>query len=309
MQNIKAVSIQYLPSAEELDNSKTLKVGKFLFPGFTHDYSVHGKQIYGGKFRYKTGLIPEDAPEDKRDEIIQAKADLEQYYGKGTLDADNEAFWKEQRIKINKKITHLNLSVPEEKLLYYIIKGGGVWEIAPSYEEATEGDLRKRFYLIEPEQFADLSAGENRGLDKAIAKLVELDEEHTFDDLFLVHKVLVTSDRGTTKQTPKSALYKDLSDFIHGKLVKTDKKKTAKQFIEAYTLLKKDKKKLFITAYVKDASYFNYLTVAEDNQFQNIETKTKYGASIDKAVSFLSNPANQTELENVQARVEQKWKQ
>lgn len=307
MNNIKTVSIQYLPYQEEVDTSKQLKAGKFLFPGFMHEYPVFGKEIYGGKFRYQTGLEPEFYSEDKAEEIIAAKEELEKYYGKGTLDPTNEPFWRGIKVNLNKKTTHLNLNKPEDKLTYYVIKGGGIFEISPSYEQAISGDIQKRWYLIEPGEYADLNAIDSRLIDKAIAGLVSLDDDKTFDDMFLVHKFLITSDRGTTKQTPKSAIYKDLSDFIHGKIVKTDKRKTPKQFIEAMSLLSKDKKRLYVGAYVKDGLYFNYITVAQDSGLQNIETKTKYGSTHDKAIAYLSSPANQDELENLKARVEKKW--
>jgi hypothetical protein len=252
--------------------------------------------LYGGKYKYVTGLevddLPKDSPKELIEEIAAAKEELEKYYGKGVLDSTNEEFWKTKKIVLNKKVTHLDFNI---------------YEIAPSYDEAVDADKKKRWYLIEPEQFANINASDSRQIDKAISKLVDIDEEKTFDDMFVIHKVLITSDRGTTKQTPKSALYKDLSDFIHGKIVKTDKRKTPKQFLDAAGALTKDKKKLFVTAYVKDALYFNYLTVAEDGNFQNTETRAKYGATIDKAVAFLANPANQTELENVKERVEKKW--
>lgn len=310
MNNFKQVNIQYLPTDEEIDSSKQLKAGKFLWPGFTHNYPVFARQLSGGKYRYQTGLSAKDAPEDKRAEIEQAVKDIEDYYGEGTLDPFNHSFWKDIQLVMNKKNVFLDIqNNMEHKLLYYVIKAGGIFEVAPSYEEAIASATQKRWYLIEPEEFAELSAVSDRTINKAIANLTILDEEKSFDDMFLIHKFLISAERGVTKQTPKSTLYKDLSEFIHGKLVKTEKRKTPKQFIDAFDLLKKDKKKLYVSAYVKDANYFNFLTVNEDNSFQNIQTKTKYGSTIDKAVEFLSNPANQTELENVKERVESKWKE
>ena len=238
MNNIRSVSIQYLPTAEEVDSSRQLKAGRFLWPGFTHSYPVFGKEVYRGKYKYVTGLETDSLPEDKKLEIEQAKEELEKYFGAGTLDSSNETFWKERRIVLNKKTTFLDLSNPEDKLNYYIIKGGGIYEISPSYEEASSGASQKRWYLIEPEHYADIDAKDDKSFNKAISKLVELEEDHSFDDMFLVHKMLVTSDRGVTKQTPKSAIYKDLSNFINGKIVKTDKRKTPKQFLEAVELLK-----------------------------------------------------------------------
>lgn len=307
MNNVKSVSIQYLPTADEVDSSKQLKAGRFLWPGFAHSYPVFAKEVYKGKYKYITGLDVDSVDEDKKAEIKSVVEELERYFGAGTLDPFNEAFWKDRKILLNKKTTFLNLTNPEDKLNYYIIKGGGIFEIAPSYESAIEGSTQKRWYLIEPEHYADISAIDDKVFNKAISKLVKLEEEGTLDDMLLVHKLLITSDRGITRQTPKSAIYKDLSGFINGKIIKTDKRKAPKNFVDTVELISKDKKKLYITAYVKDANYFNFLTVSEDGQLQNIETRTKYGTTLEKAVSFLSNPANQDELESIKSKVEKKW--
>lgn len=308
MDNIKSVSIQYLPHAEETDGSKQLTAGKFLFPGFTYEFVVKNNPLPGGKYRYTTGLEYEAVSDESKEEIKQAKEELERFYGKGVLEPTNEEFWKDIKLTLNKKATFLDITKnPQHKLFYYLIKGGGIPEIAPSYEQATSTDQTLRWYMIEPEEFADINAEGDKSYDRAIAELVDLDNNKSFDDMMLIHKVLITSDRGITRQTPKAALYKDLSDFIKGKIVKTDKRKTPKQFVDSIDTLKKDKKKVWVTAYVKDAIYFNYITVNQENQFQNTETKTKYGGSIDAVVSKLSNPAYQEELENVKLKVEKKW--
>lgn len=308
MNNVKSVNIQYLPNPEEIDSSKPLKAGKFLWPGFTHVYEVFAKQLSGGRYRYQTGLVPEEAPEEKREEIAQALAELEAYYGKGQLDPFNVSFWRDIKLKLDKKNMFLDIANnPEHKLLYYVIKGGGLQEVAASYDEAVDGATTKRWFMVEPEHLANINALDDRTINKALYSLTVLDEEKTFDDMFLVHKALVSTDRGTTKQTPRSALYKDLSDFIYGKISKTDKRKTPKQFVETFKLISEDKQKLFITAYVRDAVYFNFLTTTEDGQLQNIETKTRYGTTVQKAIQYLSNPANQDELDNIKERVEKKW--
>lgn len=308
MDNIKSVSIQYLPHLEEMDGSKTLTSGKFLFPGFTYEFCLVGTQLPGGKYRYKTGLNPDDYPEEKKEEIVTVKQELEKYYGTESLDPMNEEFWKTMKLVLNKKNTFLDLkNNPQDKLFYYIIKSGNMPEIAPSYEVATLGDRPYRWYLVEPEHFADINAEDDRTKNNAIYSLADLDNNKTFDDMMLVHKVLITADRGVTKQTPKSALYKDLSDFIHGKIVKTNKRLTGKQFIEAADLIKTDKKKLYVTAYVKDAIYFNYIIVNAEGQFLNSETKAKYGTTMDQVIGKLSNPAYQEELDNIKLKIEKKW--
>jgi hypothetical protein len=308
MENIKSISIQYLPNIEESDTSRQLVAGKFLFPGFTYEYRVAAKQVHGGKWRYITGLEVDEVPESRKEEVVEARKELEKYYGEGSLEPTNENFWKEVKLTLNKKTTFLDMQTnPEHRLFYYIIKGGGIPEVAGSYAEATGSSKLAQWFLIEPEEFSDINSVDDRLIDRATARLVDLDTDKTFDDLMLIHKNLITSERGVTRQTPRSAIYKDLSNFIKGKIVKTDKRRTPAQFLEAIDLITKDKKKLYITAYVRDAIYFNYITVNTEGQFVNNETKTKYGSTVDATVIKLSNPAFQDELDNVKLKIEKKW--
>ncbi len=304
---VGTISIQYLPYPEEQDKSKDLQAGKFLFPGFVRRFEPAHKTIPGRGLRYFTGLEPEDYPEDEREEIAKVKVELEDYFGKDTLDPFNAEFWKERVLEITRKTTFLDLTNPEHQLLYHGIRGGMYKEVAPNHEQAINRAEQKRWYLVDANEFAELSTEDERKKNKAIARLEVLEEEKPFDDMFIIHKILVTSDRGTTKRTPKALFYKDLNDFIEGKLAKTNKKATASQFLEAVEILNTNKKKLFVTAYVKEGTYFNFLTVSDDNQIKNSQTGTKLGATLDKAVAFLMNPANQSELDNIKERVEAKW--
>lgn len=302
----RTISIQYLPYAAEQEG-KQLQAGLFLFPGFVRKLSPATRPAGTGKVKYITGLDPDNYPDSEREEVVKAKEELEEFYGKEEMSPLNQAFWEERDLTITKKTTFLNMGNPQDKLTYYMIRGGSFKEIAPNYEVATSGATPYRWYLIDATEFADLGAIDDRKINKAIAALETLDEDKKLEDIFLVHKVLVSSDRGVTLRSPRSMIYKDLSDFIHGKIVKTNKKITPKQFLDSVELLKKDKKAVYINAYVKDGSYFNFLTTSEDNQIKNVQTGTKYGATIERAIKFLSNPANQSELENIKERVEAKW--
>lgn len=306
------ISIQYLPFPDEADPNATMKAGEFLFPGFYRLFEVPCKAIGqnpDGTFRvrYETGLEPDEVEPERRDEVIQAKEELEKYYGKGALDPLNESFWRNVKIEIKKKTTYLNMNNPEDKLTYFLIRGGAYKEIATSFEQAIENATPKRWYIINASDYADMDSGDDRKINKAIAALEALEEQKGFDDMFLVHKLLISLDRGVTKKTPKSSIYKDLSKFIHGTIVKTNKKQTAKQFLDAVELVKKDKKRAYVTAYFREANYYNFLTISEDNNFRNLQTGTKYGTTVEAAVSYLSNINNQTELDNIKERIEEKW--
>lgn len=305
----RSISIQYLPLIDEADTSKPLQAGLFLFPKFMRILEPTSRPAGGGKIRFTTGLDPEDYPESEKEEVIKAKAELEDYFGKDEMSPLNSEFWMDKTLTIDKKTTFLNMDKPQDRLTFYMIKGGSFKEIAPNYEAATDGAIPYRWYLIDAKEYADIGVADDRKINKAIAALEVIDEDKRLEDLFLMHKVLVSSDRGTTLRSPRSMMYKDLSDFIHGKIVKTNKKITPKQFLDAAELLKKDKKALHIAAYLKEGNYYNFLTVSEDNQIKNIQTGTKYGGSLDRAAKFLASPANQSELENLKDQVEKKWNQ
>ena len=305
----RSISIQYLPFQEENDPTKQLQAGLFLFPGFERRLEPATRPSSGGKVRFITGLDPNDYPESEREEVVQVKKELEDYFGADHMDPTNIQFWTDKSLVINKKTTFLNMNKPEDKLTFYMIKGGAFKEIAPSYEKATDSAVPLRWYLIDAKEYAEVGVADDRKINKAIAALEAIDEDKRLEDIFIIHKVLVSSDRGITLRTPRGMMYKDLSDFIHGKIVKTNKKLTPKQFLDAVELLKKDKKALYISAYLKEGNYFNFLTTADDNQIKNIQTGTKYGGSLDRAARFLASPANQSELENLKEQVEKKWNQ
>lgn len=303
----RTISIQYLPYPDEAEG-KQLQAGLFLFPGFIRQLDPSTRSpINSDKTVYVTGLEPQDVDDERREEVAAARKEMAAVFGEDQILPTNVQFWRDRSLTIDKKTTFLNLGEASDKLTYYMIKGGSYKEIAPNYEAAIAGSVPYRWYLVDATEFAELSVTDDRKINKAIAALEIIDEEKRFEDLFLVHKVLITPDRGITMKSPRSLLYKDLSDFIHGKIVKTNKKMTPKQFLDVADQLKKDKKPLYVLAYLRDGSYFNYLGTAEDNQIKNISTQTRYGATMEKATKFLMNPANQTELENLKTSVEKKW--
>lgn len=300
------ISIQYNPYPEEIDKNKVMEAGKFLFPNFKREYPVVCIER-GGKDVYLTGLNPSKYPEDQRNEIVQAKEELEKHFGEGILEENNHNFWKDKKLEIERKTTFLNMTNPEDRLTYYIIKGGGYPTVASNYDDCVGGATPKRWYLIDSAEYAELGAEDDRKINRAISMLQTMEESKGYEDMLMVHKMLISLDRGITRSSPKAMLYKDLSDFIHGRTVRTAKRQTPGQFIDAAELLKKDRKKASITAIVKEANYQHFLGTTEDNQLKNLQTGTKYGSTLEKAIAYLYNPANQSELDNLRERVEEKW--
>lgn len=310
--DVKAVSIEYLPTEREQDKTRPLEVGQGLLDNIRITEELTSIDFYGTK-RYKTGLDAEIVKSDpsldatakdiKVKQIEETVKRLEKYFGQGKLDATNSSFWSEVKLRIDKKTVNLDLTDPRKEVLYHCIKAGGFSTVAPSYEEALGS--QKKFYLIEPVEFIENRVSPRKLLNEAVETLQKLDKSKTFDDLFYITKYLVPVERGYTKKTPKNLMYEDLDKWIKGELEPSRSKSTlARLFLEA-TKLPKDY--LVVYNIVKDALYYGMLYTNNAGEFKNNETGGIYGNSIDAAVKHLLSPGYVHELDNIKDRVVQKW--
>lgn len=310
--DVKAITIEYLPTDDEKDKSKPLTIGQGLLDNFHRSELLGYKTLYGVK-RYLTGLddvIVEHDPslsdQDKKERISKIKGTvekLERFFGKGNLDATNEKLWGEVKLVIDRKTTNLDLTDPKNEILFHCIKAGGFTEVAPSIEEAIE--KRKKFYLIEPLEFVENRVAPRKIIGKAIATLVDIYEKKGFDDIFFLAKYLLPVDKAYVKKTPKSLMYEDLDKFINGELIRKSKMECARMFLDA---VKKPKSHIIVYCLVKDAfEYFNFIYTNTSGELKNNETGGLYGTTIERAVDHLLTPAFEHELENIKYRVEKKW--
>jgi hypothetical protein len=308
---IKAVTIEYLPSEEEMDMTKPLMVGKGLHSNFRITEVLGSRQFFGTD-RYLTGLDPEVVKYDpnltdeekkaKIEEIQEIVARLENVFGPGKLDAKNKEMWSKVVLTIMRKSTPFNLTDPKQEIIYHCIKAGGFTQVATTIEEAMEKNLR--FYLIEPTEFIENRVAPKKLINKAIAELENLESNKSTNDIFFLAKYLLPAEKAYTKRTPKALLYEDLDGFIDGKVVKKSKSQCAKLFLDA---LKKSKEDLKTYVYLKDAVYFNFVYANTAGELTNVYTKGMYGTTLERAVEHLKNPAYQHELEDLMDRVTQKW--
>ena len=309
---IKAVTIEYLPSEQELDKTKPLVVGQGMADNVRISEDLTSIDFFGTK-RYKTGLDPEivrydHSLDEKTKEIrikqIQDTVDrLEKVVGKGNLDATNEKFWKEVRLVIDRKSTGLDLTNFRNEIIFHCIKAGGFSTVAPSLEEALEQN--KKFYLIEPIEFVENRVSSRKVFNDAISELQRIDRSKSFDDIFYLAKYLMPAERGYTKKTPKSLLYEDLDMFIKGEINKSrSKSESVRQFMDAVKL---PKDYLVVYNIVKDGVYFGMIYTNAAGELKNNETGGIYGNSLDSAAKHLLSPGYTHELDNIKDRVTQKW--
>lgn len=307
---VTAVTIEYLPTEEEMDLTKPLMVGRGLQSNFRITEQLGSKEFFGVK-RYLTGLDPEvviynpdlseKEKEDKIKEIAEITTRLERVFGPGKLDARNNDMWSKVLLTITRKSTGLNLTDPKQELVYHCIKGGGFTHVATTLEEAQEKNLR--FYLIEPVEFIENRVAPKKTINRAIAALEDLEKTKSGNDILFIAKYLMPVEKAYTKRTPKALLYEDLDKFIDGQVIKKSKSYCAGLFLEA---LKKSKEDLKIYVYLKDAVYYTFVYANTAGELVNVYTKGVYGTTIERAVEHLKNPAYQHELQSVVDAVSKK---
>jgi hypothetical protein len=275
-----------------------------------------GYRKVGNKKVYFTGLNVEadsiknieddDVREQKISEIKSVLKGLEDSFGKGTLDATNEDFWREHFIEIRRPVIELDLTNENDLLLYYGILGGGYSEVASSFEAAkkTNRPFPYKFYLHQDNEVADSKVEITKLRNKAGAALEELDSSDP-EKMFKVAKMLLPIEKGLNRRTPKSQIYEDLNDFIHGAYSKNEIKISPKKFL---AMLDRDRADLNLQAIVKEALYQNFIVKNPDQVFWNPQTQVTYGRNENEIIGFLSNPIHADELLQINNRVDRVWK-
>ena len=302
----KVAEIRYLPTQEELNNQSPV-AGKALINGHNISFPIGGKERgtdTEGKPRYQYMLGLDDVDNE---EIKLAREKIADALGVEKLDNYSKA-WSKYRIELKQKTNLLNLDGDniDHLIIYYAIKGGGIPCIAPSYDAAVNAPTPPRWYMISPEEQLKIDIAPEKAKNKAIYILEGLFEKGKTEDLFLLHKALISSDRGITKETPRDMLYSDLNKFINGEFAKTDRRRTPVDFVEWAEVLKKDKNFVVAYAHIKDGLYYNMLFEKELSIY-NRQTNAKYPGDLKKASEFIISPANIDEFTNLKAQIKHKW--
>jgi hypothetical protein len=302
----KAAIVPYFDP--EIQNMGLEKYGWVAFPN-TEVIEFLGQDSTG---RYITGidedaldLIRLDDPEliaakkEQRREIVNR---LEKFYGQGSLDARNNSFWSNFYLDIKDNYRVLDFAVPKDELVFHAIKAGGFEEVAPTFEEAQNSPKLYKYYLKIAEEEAAVKTQYTKLIRKAGGVLTDLAEKD-HKKVFLLAKVLLSPNNEFKINTPVDVMYEKLDMFIEGKIVKTNKKDTASQFLAASKMTKED---LTLNALAVDAIFYRILT-DEAGNYYNRQTETRLGKNLKEIVEFLKNPINASELENIEARVREKW--
>jgi hypothetical protein len=303
---VKAAIVPYFDP--EILNLGLEKYGWVTFPN-TEIIEFIGQDSTG---RFLTGIDPfgydlrgtvdeeeRTAKVEERNNIIKR---LEQVYGEGALDARNNTFWSAFSLDIKDNYRALDFSMPKDELIFHAIRAGGFEEVAPTYEEAQNSPKLYKYYLKIAEEEAAIKTQLTKITNKAKGLLTDLTEKDP-KKVFYISKLLLSPNNEFRLNTPVDVLYEKLDMFIDGQIVKTNKKETASQFLAAVKMSKED---LTLHAITIDAIFYRVL-YDESGNYYNKQTETRLGKNIKEIVEFLKNPINATELENIEARVREKW--
>lgn len=236
-------------------------------------------------------------------ELQKTKEVLESIYGVD-LSNRNYDFWKNLVLEVRSPIKSLNMTEPNDILIYYGILGGAIDGIAPSYETALETNKRYKHYLHIDDVVEKQKIGIKRERNRAIAMLEDLYSKGESDKLLMISKVVLPITKGFTKKDSIDRLYNDLNDYINGINVPTDKKITPSTFMRAAA---NDLENLTIRAVVNDAIYHKLVRQDDTKTYYNTASGTPLGKTVTDLVAFCSNEANNHEFVNLYERVNTIW--
>lgn len=321
MKQIDYAEIRYNIPAKD-PKGDAYVVGQALMPKFKHEFTIFGKERgkdASGNVRIEfanaldKNFYSEAEWKQAKSIVEKAKKALEITYGEKSLDSYSHS-WSDVKLVVDKDLITLNLAFkgdvyenPEHARLYWAIKGGSFPIVASSLEELKTSPRPKRFVLVEPNEDLEMNVEDDLTKDKATAALVKIFESGSYDDLFYIHKNLISADSGITKQASKELMYSNLSKFLKGEFAKTSKKSVVKDFNKVIKEYETSRQTLVTRAYINDAIYYQFITTDANNRLKNSETKTIYGSTVEDAVEYLNKASSEDELTNIVERVKLKW--
>jgi hypothetical protein len=301
------------------------KYGKVLFDGAAQIEDLSSMEVAGVE-RYVTGLdefspavkgLPAEERAAKTKQIRETVAKLELELAQNVLDIEDPDFWKKATLlnPTNRDFwSKLNLTVesdakpldptdPHDLLRIHAIEAGGFTLVAPSLEAARKSNKRYKFYLSRLEDTSAVRTELKKLRNKAGGELDKLREAKQ-NKLFLVSKVYLASENGFTRSTPLDVLYDKIDDKINGVGQVKDKKAAVDDFLK---ICKMENKSLLLTAYVRDAIFYRIL-IMKSNKHYFTPSGSMAGKTLAEIVEFYANPINETELQDLIDKVENRWR-
>lgn len=240
--------------------------------------------------------------------------------GEDVVDSTNRYFWLDDVDRNRLKIDNETLNIVydtnnlEHCLLYINIMGGAFLElVAPTKEMAESPRTGLRYYVEIESNFTDEDVDDYLTKAEAYSYLTELKDAEGDSLLFLAWclQSMAKSFGAYSRSSTKLELIKYHAEFIEGKLNKTGKKNTIKEFIEYSKKWKTgglSREGLMVEAYLKAAEYYSYLNTNKDNKYE-LTSGLILGLNMEEAVKKIRKPVNTEELQKLRDFVENKWKE
>jgi len=282
-----------------------------------------------GQLRYLNGL-DEFAPEIKAitnpkvkeakiREIRETVARLEKEVAlNGGLNVDDPDFWNKVtmfkpnntavfgKIKLvcsNDEVTLNPVDKYEDLLIIKAIEAGGFSLVAKSYEDLISGKTTRKWFLDKEVETMNVHVNPIKLKNKAIALFDELYEKN-YNKLFYICKLIMVRSIIYTKRTLNDTIYKDVNDFLNGLHQEKEIGSAAKTFLDTAELSMEDLK---IKAAIKDLIYTKDIVHKSDGMLYVNKLNAPLGRTINEALEFYKNPANDDMLRMLLEGADKLW--
>ncbi len=312
----------------EKENMGLQNYGMALHDGVWHQETLACLELNGVK-RFVTGLnefapdvkmLPPGDKEIKIKEIRKVVSQLEKdlaanvvdpedkdFWNKLTLlSPNNEKFWSRIELRCGNDPVYLDPEKdPYDLIKIYAINAGGFSIVAKSLKHAKKANNKFKFYLDQLEETISTRTEYAKIRNKALVQLEAMYNKN-ITKLMYVSKCVDIESTQYSKSTPNDILYENMDLFINGEGTETNKKKASEKFLKTAKMSMKDLK---ISALVKDALYYRFITRKQSGWIETLDTSVKLGKNPSEVVSFLKNPENQDTYSHIFGKVEQYWNQ
>lgn len=321
--NAIAVRPYFNPSRQ---NMGLEQYGMALHEGVWHEESLACLELNGVK-RYVTGLnefapdvkmLPPGDKEVKVKEIRKVVAQLEAELASNVIDLedkdfwnkvtllkpDNDKFWSRISLRCGNDPVFLDpVKDPYDLIKIYAINAGGFSMVGKSLKEAKKAVNPPKFYLDQLEETISERTEYTKLRNRALVALQDMYDTDT-TKLMYVAKCVDLESVQYTKSTPNDIMYENMDMYINGEGTEGNRKRAAKQFIEAANSSMEDLK---IRALVKDAMYYRFLVPKSSGWIETMDSSEKLGKRSGEVIEYLKDPGNEDTLLSLLSKVEPYW--
>ena len=312
--------------AEGKDNMGLSIHNMVVFDGIVHEEPIACIEHNGIK-RYVNGLneyapelkeLSEEEREAKIKTIRSIVCELEKTLASNVLDVESETFWNNvkllkhdnsgfwEQLVIRPSNEPLFLAPEEDvydRLKMIAIEAGGFSTVAKSLSHARANGTKYKFYLDKYEETASIKTEVKKLRNKALSLLQTYFDENV-NKLLFICKIIDGNSAQYTRSTPNDIMYDNMDNYINGKTVEKDTRRTAKTFIEVASL---DQESLIMRSMIKDAHYHRIITVRSDGGIYHTETNSMMGKNASEVLEYLKNPLNDDIYDRIKKGVEHHW--